>query len=146
MGAIQVPTPAMGPYRVEIRSESFYLTHVDAPAQYHLGRFEILVPASDAPKILAALDQVTSHQAWMQWQRPTEGELRNTSWTLDPDGAGLAPTRWTVTPDQAALNISGPWVVYYEHQSLQAEIPYEAVSELREALKAVVSDLTRPHP
>ncbi|MEU9576297.1 hypothetical protein [Streptomyces chilikensis] len=56
MGAIQEPTEAMGPYRVEIRGESFYLTRVDCAPDLRKGHHEAAIPATDVPTLIAALD------------------------------------------------------------------------------------------
>lgn len=71
MGYVAEPTPEMGEYSVEVRSESFYIRGGDSykgpvehgiyvyPNPYpdgHQGTAEILL--EDIPKIRAALDQV----------------------------------------------------------------------------------------
>lgn len=149
MGAIQEPTPAMGPYRVEIRSESFYLNRSDASAGVvtRPSRYEATVPVTDAPQILAALDQVTGHPQWKRWPRPAEGEQPDTSWTFPPDKQGpAADAHWTVTVDGDRLSIRGPWVVYHEsHRNLLGtELCYWDVSQLREAITAATSELSGP--
>ncbi len=70
MGMMLDPTPEMGEYSVEVRSESFYLTGADSYNQTHIphtigvypsgtsdsGTVEIEI--ADIPKIRTALDQV----------------------------------------------------------------------------------------
>ncbi|GGZ73209.1 hypothetical protein ACFOOM_00960 [Streptomyces echinoruber] len=145
MGAIQEPTPAMGPYWVEIRGESFYLTRGNAPAGVvtQPGRHEVVVPAGDAPHILAALDQVAAHPQWQRWPRPAEGEQPDTSWTRAPGGQGpAADPHWTVTLDGDRLHLRGPWVVYHEthRHLLGTELCYRDVPQLRDALAAVTKE------
>lgn len=142
MGAIQQPTPAMGPYHVEMRSESFYLTRADAdPGTMSApGRYEAKVPAGDVPALLASLDQVTEHPWWEKWERPVDGAEPDTSWALPPGSEGpLADAHWTVTSDGDAILIKGPWIVWYEPDRSIAttEICYRDLAELREALNAV---------
>lgn len=141
MGAIQEPTPAMGPYHVEIRGESFYLNRADASADVvtQVSRYEVTVPVADAPLLQAAFDQVTGHPQWQRWPRPAQGEQPDTTWTLPPDKQGPpADTHWTVTVDGDRLRIRGPWVVYHEvHRNLLGtELAYADMTELRKALTA----------
>lgn len=150
MGAILEPTPAMDPYRVEVRGESFYLTRGDASADVvtRPGRYEATVPVADVPQILAALDQVTGHPQWQRWTRPAEGEQPDTSWTLPPDKQGpAADAHWTVAVDGDRLSIRGPWIVYHEvHRDLLGtELCYRDVTQLREAIEAATSALIRRH-
>ncbi|ONK13151.1 hypothetical protein [Streptomyces sp. MP131-18] len=139
MGAIQEPAPAMGPYRVELRKESFYLSRADAVPDLisASSRYELKVPSEDAPALLSALDQVTGHPSWGKWPRPAQDERPDTTWALPPGSDGPAPDpHWTVTPTGPALSIRGPWIVYYETDRafLSTEICYRDLEELREAL------------
>ncbi|MER7477404.1 hypothetical protein ABTX60_07075 [Streptomyces sp. NPDC126510] len=149
MGALQEPTAAMGPYRVEIRGESFYLNRIDAPAGVvtQPGRYEVTVPVADAPQIPAALDQVTGHPQWQRWTRPAQGEQPDTSWTLPPDKQGpAADSHWTVTVDGDRLHIRGPWVVHHEvHRNLLGtELGYRDMTELRKSITDATRDLALP--
>lgn len=72
MGAIQEPTSYMGPYGVEVRRESFYLTVTGDHGEYdHIDGDPntLRVPADHVPHVLASLDQVTGHLAWKHWTR-----------------------------------------------------------------------------
>jgi hypothetical protein len=139
----------MGPYSTEVRSRSFYLTRTDSPAgtvTLH-GRYEVTVPVTDAPAILAALDQVTGHPQWSRWQRPTEGDEADTTWTLPPDGDGpAADPEWAVTVYGGSLTIRGPWIVHHEadRHLLDAEIAYWDVTPLRSALLAAADPQSTP--
>ncbi|WP_414167249.1 hypothetical protein ACMATS_06455 [Streptoverticillium reticulum] len=139
MGAIQQPTKAMGPYRIEIRSESFYLTRTDAKGCASPDRHTATVPASDAPALIASFAQVASHPAWKrrEW---AGGDPTDTTWTLPPDGQGEAPSHdWSVSRDGETLTIKGPWVVHAENERalLDSEIRYLDLPQLGNALKAL---------
>ncbi|MEV5136261.1 MULTISPECIES: hypothetical protein [Streptomyces] len=142
MGAIQQPTPAMGPYIVEMRTESFYLTRTDADPACTAApaRYEAKVPAEDVPALLASFEQVMDHPWWEKWERPDEGAEPDTSWALPPSGDGPLPdTHWTVEAEGDAITIKGPWIVWYEpdRSIMTTELCYRDLAELREALNAV---------
>ncbi|NGO67871.1 hypothetical protein [Streptomyces boncukensis] len=125
MGAIQEPTTAMGPYRTEIRGESFYLT-VYGPTETlgarRVDRHALSVPAAHAPHILAALEQVTAHKGWKDWN----GTPRTGAVTVTREG------------DDLILRVDEP--VYPQEwndedgadTSLSTEIAYWDVDDLRE--------------
>lgn len=141
MGVIEKPTAAMGPYRVELRAESLYLTREATPtgSVTRPSRYEATVPLSDAAHILAAADQVTRHPHWARGPRAAEDQDRDTAWTLAPgDGGPAADAHWTVTADGARLHLRGPWIVRHEtdRNLLAAELRYRDVPELREAVTA----------
>ncbi|MBA0053466.1 hypothetical protein E0L36_22080 [Streptomyces sp. AJS327] len=128
MGAIQEPTTTMGPYRTEIRSESFYLTvsgPTATPGARRVDRQTLSVPAAHAPFILAALDQVTAHNGWKDWN----GTRRTGAITVTRDG------------DELLLRVDEP--VYAQEwndedradTSVSTEIGYEDVGDLREQVK-----------
>ncbi|MEU9044117.1 hypothetical protein AB0D63_20920 [Kitasatospora sp. NPDC048343] len=142
MGAIQQPTRAMGPYAVEIRSESFYLTRTEAEVCTAPNRHEAVVPASDLPYLAAAFRQVSSHKAWRlrEW---ADGDPSDTSWALPLDGEGEAPAAsWEVSRDGEKLSIRGPWIVFAElgRGLLSTELCYLNLTDLDEALKALDSE------
>lgn len=86
MGAVQEPTPGMGPYRTEIRRESFRLTVAGPTAQLparRTDRHTLCLPLAHAPHVLAALDQVTDHPAWQRW--PGTPRTRGVVVTVDGD-------------------------------------------------------------
>ncbi|MFD7738041.1 hypothetical protein [Kitasatospora sp. NPDC059800] len=138
MGAIQEPTREMGPYRVEIRSESFYLNRTEAEGCTVPSRYEAVVPAADLPYLTAAFQQVRGHKAWhlKEW---AGGDPTDTSWTLPPDGKGEAPAAsWEVSRDGDKLSIRGPWIVYeVERGVLFTELRYLDLTDLDEELKVL---------
>ncbi|MFE7480008.1 hypothetical protein [Streptomyces sp. NPDC057552] len=143
MGAIQEPTPEMGPYRVEMRSESFYLTRTEADAETTAARtrYEAKVPTADLPALLAALDQVLTHPWWPKWERPAPGEEPDTSWVRPPGEEGSAPHPcWTAVADGEGVIITGPWTVHHELREdddhlLFSEICYRDVEDLKVELE-----------
>jgi hypothetical protein len=83
MGVCLEPTPSMGPYSVEIRSQSFYLNRLDAQpdAVTQPDRYELTVPIGDTAMIIAALDQVVRHPNWSQQPKPSGDTPSDTAWT-----------------------------------------------------------------
>ncbi|QPL14149.1 hypothetical protein QEH48_gp120 [Streptomyces phage TurkishDelight] len=137
MGACLEPTPDMGPYRVEMRGQSFYLTRIDAPPESRVDRYEAALPAEDVPALLAALEQVTAHPRWPGWESEGRPAEPDTSWTLTPGDTGpAAPADWTATADAGTLRLTGPWVLYYEtgRGLLSGEISYADVDGFRAAV------------
>lgn len=128
----------MGPYGVEIRSESFYLNRTEAGGCTVPSRHEAVVPAADLTYLAAAFEQVRGHKAWRlrEW---AAGDPTDTSWTLPPDGTGEAPDiAWQVSRDGDKLSIRGPWTVYgVERGVLFTELRYLELTSLDEALKAL---------
>ncbi len=129
MGAIQEPTPAMGPYRTEIRGESFYL-NVSGPTATLAARRDdrdtLRVPVDHVPHLLATFDQVTAHNGWRDWS----GTPRTGAATVTPDGAELL-----LRTDQPV------YVQDWDDEdgtdtSIQTEIAYEDVDDLRTQLTA----------
>lgn len=124
MGAIQEPTPAMGPYRTEVRRESFYLYGDTSSTQASDGpkrvdEHTLRVPAEHVANVLAALDQVRSHASWQMWRETGEHERQGI--TISRQG------------DHVLLRIPCDWV--YEQQvsdgvSVTAEIEYRDVTDL----------------
>ncbi|MGP3914338.1 hypothetical protein [Nonomuraea sp. 10N515B] len=131
MGAIQEPTPEMGPYRVETRRESFYLT---APRERLANTATTWsIPAEDVPCVLAALDLVTGsshnwYSSWVAIGRPVTGDV--------PEVTGDYPA----AVDGARVTLSGPaWLIErtdddWPYNSI--ELGYDAVVPLRAALLA----------
>ena len=135
MGACLEPTPSMGPYRVEMRGQSFYLNRRGADPSTRAGRYEAVLPTTDLPALLAALDQVTTHPHWPRWEAAGRPAAPDTSWTLAPGDTGpAAPAEWTVTPDGDHLRLTGPWIVWHERDFWGTEIGYADVDQLRAAL------------
>jgi hypothetical protein len=140
MGAIQESTPDMGPYRTEIRGESFYLSRVGEGAR-HLSRYELRVPAQEIPAFLAALKQATDHLGYRRWEASSP-EPQDASWVLPPGEEGEAPyPDWSVSREQSDIVIRGPWVLYppedwQEQPIVSGEIAYRNVEALRGALLA----------
>ncbi|MFI6205925.1 hypothetical protein ACIBAI_05925 [Streptomyces sp. NPDC051041] len=140
MGAIQEPTSDMGPYRTEIRGESFYLARVGEGAS-HLSRHEVRVPAAEIPALLAALKQATDHLGYRQWAA-SNPEPPDASWVLPPGEKGEAPyPDWSVSRERSDIIIRGPWVAYppeewQERPVVTGEIAYWDVEALRGALLA----------
>ncbi|PPT14820.1 hypothetical protein CYQ11_19835 [Streptomyces cinnamoneus] len=129
----------MGPYRVEIRSESFYLTRTAAEHCTAPSRHQAVVPASDLRHLAAAFRQVRGHKAWRE-KEWADGDPSDTSWTLPPGGEGEAPAAsWEVSLDGEKLSIRGPWIVYAEPDRglLSTEIAYLNLADLDDALKAL---------
>ncbi|MFI6179798.1 hypothetical protein ACIA8R_29935 [Nonomuraea sp. NPDC051191] len=132
MGAIQQPTPAMGPYRVETRSQSFYLT---APKDRLTNTATTWsIPATDVPSVLAALDQVVGppHQGYSAWVtngRPVTGVV--------PEVTGDYPAM----TDGHLVTMSGPAALYTSTNDTSPynsiELGYDVVEPLREALQEV---------
>lgn len=134
MGATLQRDAAMGPYRVEVRRESFYLHRDSLDAVQVMGRYELCVPASEASAIQAALRQVVGHLAWQEWQ-DSDAAPFDTSWTLPPGGEGpAAEADWTVARRGDLLAIRGPWVVY----SRSVEIAYQDTRAFADALASAV--------
>ena len=127
MGAIQQPTAAMGPYGTEIRKESFYLT-VSAPtvtfyAQLH-GDQGVRVPVSHAKHLLAALDQVTGHRGWREWNgTPSTGNV-----AVTPDGDHLVIVFDASVHEQKWADEEGA------DSSISTEVAYWDVADLRAQL------------
>jgi hypothetical protein len=101
MGAIQQMAAAAGPYTVEMRTESFYLSSWHpARAGDPVPRVErgdvLVIPEGDLPALAAALEQA---RLWViaqaPWHRPA----------VEPTGAG-----WTVHRERGMGWITGPWV------------------------------------
>ncbi|MEU0181454.1 hypothetical protein ABZ312_09720 [Streptomyces sp. NPDC006207] len=127
MGAIQEPTPAMGPYRTEVRRESFYLTAhgpTEGFAARRVDAHALRVPADHAPLILAALDQVTGHNAWQAWA----GTSRTGRLVVTPDDGDLLLRTDQPVYDQAWDDEEG------KHSSVSTEIEYADVDDLRQQL------------
>jgi hypothetical protein len=143
MGACLDPTPAMGPYLIEMRGQSFYLTRTAAAPHTRAGRHEALLPAADLPHIAAALGQVMTHPWWNNPDRAERTGPADLSWTLPPDGTGpLADPDWTLTPDGDALRIRGPWSTGHERNLWSAEIEYADATALLDR----VTSLGPAHP
>jgi hypothetical protein len=131
MGAIQEPTPEMGPYKVETRRESFYLTGPRERLTNTAATWSI--PVEDVSCVLAALDQVAGppHQGYAAWEangRPVTGDI--------PEVTGDYPA----TLDGARVTLSGPaWLIdrtdTWPYNSI--ELGYDAVVPLSDALQAV---------
>ncbi|MGX1514014.1 hypothetical protein [Streptomyces collinus] len=131
MGACLEPTAAMGPYRVEMRGQSFYLTRTGTPPEARAGRYEAVLPFLDFRELGAAADQITGHPDWARWEEAGRPAPADTSWTLPPDGTGpAAPDDWEITEETAdgahQLRIRGPWIVQHEpgRELWSAEIGY----------------------
>lgn len=95
MGALLDPTPDMGLWAVEVRTESAYLNGdlgaynrwtqgeiADPPHRtvYSSKGVGFAVPVEDVPRVLAALDQIMSHPAYREWaanNSPTEDGWRS---------------------------------------------------------------------
>jgi len=127
----------MGPYRVEMRGQSFYLTRVDAQPATRVDQYQAALPAGDVPALRAALNQVTGNPHWTRWEDAGRPSAPDTSWTRAPGDTGpAAPATWTVTLDTDTLHITGPWAI--DHESGRAlwytEIEYADVLPLRAAL------------
>ncbi len=133
MGAIQQPTPAMGPYSIEARSESFTMRRAGKTGDTvsHVGTYddgEVAFPAAEIPQILAALAQATPFAAVaVITEQGAEAEAQ-------------IARAWRVRVDGDALRIAGPvWASVEERDDEQllafAEIPYGRLAELRELLE-----------
>lgn len=134
MGACLEPTDAMGPYRVEMRGQSLYLSRTASPPETRAGRFEAVLPFLDFRELGAAVDQITGHPDWARWEAAGRPAPADTSWTLAPGEDGPpAPAAWEVTEEVTdgahQLRIRGPWVVQHEHgrDLWSAEIAYSDV-------------------
>ncbi len=135
MGAIQQPTPAMGPYGIEARSESFTMRRAGKTGDTvgHVGTYdnsEVYFPAGEIPQILAALAQAAPFAA--------------TAVITPQDAETEAQTAraWRVEVDGDALRIAGPvWASVEERDNDRllafAEIPYGRLAELREVLESL---------
>lgn len=121
MGAIQTPTPEMGPYRVELRRESFILTRVDASPDMRVSEHEAVIPLTDYSHIGPAFDQALSQvDRWEAAGKPSPTDL---SWTADENGR-QAPATWEMECPHDQLRIRGPWVVGYERDLWHVELCY----------------------
>lgn len=146
MGACLEPTPAMGPYNVEVRSHSFYLnrTRNELRPFTVAGWHELTVESAEMPAILAAFEQVKEHPVWgrEEWRGD---DPEDTAWTVPFGKEGEAPSAtWAVSRDGEAVTIHGPWTVYSSsdpshYLPFSAEIAYVNLSTLDEALKALAS-------
>lgn len=142
MGAIQDPTPAMGPYTIEARRESFRLHRAGRPGDpvAALGPYddgELYLPFTELPEILAALAQAASCAALAPAPRPT----------TEPDNAEVIARRWRVEVDmkttreirRGTLTISGPcWVSVEDREGAphaHLEVPYTRLPNLRALLE-----------
>lgn len=149
MGYIPQPTPAMGPYSVEVRRESFYLrgdsdADVDQrrqgtrhgiflyPDPYPDGRqgtVEILL--EDIPKVRAALDLV--EQIDQEGSAAVEGRI---SWVTfagqaddvveiggaygaDPGDPHATAGRWPASAGGAGAVVAGAWDIVHEDARLR---------------------------
>jgi hypothetical protein len=142
MGVCLEPTPSMGPYSVEIRSQSFYLNRLDAQpdAVTQPDRYELTVPIGDTAMIIAALDQVVRHPNWSQQPKPSGDTPSDTAWTIPPGSDGpAADSDWSVAREGSVLRVRGPWVVYYEPDRgvVGTEIAYSDLRALRDAVSDV---------
>ncbi|UQA95646.1 hypothetical protein [Streptomyces halobius] len=127
MGAIQQPTTAMGPYKTEIRRESFYLTVTGPTAELRAERVDrdtMRVPVADVPCILAALDQVTGHLAWREWT----GAPRTGTVAVTRDGDSLLIRPGAPVYDQRWDDEQG------DDTNVMTEVAYEDVDDLRAQL------------
>lgn len=128
MGAIQDQTPELGPFMVELRSESFWVSRVgtggDSAGADMTARI-LTVPGSDVPALAAALK--------MGIER---GPVRG--------GAVTAEARWVVTRANGAVSIAGPWALVTldaypneadDYERVAGEVEYAAAPALLEALR-----------
>ncbi|MFF4385598.1 hypothetical protein ACFY0G_02210 [Streptomyces sp. NPDC001552] len=136
MGAIQEPTPEMGPYRTEIRGESFWLTVKEPTATFDVQRLDdhtMRVPTAHVPYVMASLYQVFGHKAFRDWyeQHPAE---RGEQWPEHP--------AVTVTRDGEHLLLALTGKVYPKSwddedgkdSAIGTEIPFRDMEILRNAL------------
>lgn len=138
MGAQQEPTEAMGPYRTEIRGESFYLTVSGPTAEFfpeRVDRHTLRVPPVHTGYLLAALDQVTAHRGW-------------TDWSGTPREGGITVSRG----DGNVLELVLPLPVYAQawndedgrDTSLSTEIEYADVADLRAQITTAFPNTVTP--
>lgn len=140
MGAIQKPTPQMGPYGIEARSESFILRRAGktGDAVGHTGTYDtgqVSLPAAEIPQILAALAQAEPFAAQAQAESPAERAQRA---QRDAETEAIIARPWQIAVDGDALRIAGPvWTSVEPREELLlafVEIPYGRLAELRTAL------------
>ncbi|MEU6034029.1 hypothetical protein ABZ801_01325 [Actinomadura sp. NPDC047616] len=120
MGGVLEPTPAMGPYGVEVRRESFYLGGPSGRMVVETERWS--VPQDDVSAVFAALEQVVSHRAYREAGLNGQGR---------PFEVSRADDRVTVV---------GPGALYpCDHDEpcpySTVELEYRDVSELMRALQ-----------
>ncbi|AQZ62765.1 unnamed protein product [[Actinomadura] parvosata subsp. kistnae] len=122
----------MGPYRVETRSESFYLTAPKERLTNTAATWSI--PAEDVSCVLAALNQIvgqphSGYSAWLRGGRQITGD--------HPMPAGDYPA----TSDGQRVTLSGPAYLTDRAEGTwpynSIELGYDAVEPLRDALQAV---------
>ena len=117
MGAILERTRAMGPYSVEVRSQSFYLNRACSdreacPAKVVRGTVVCLPPA-DLPSLVHALRAVADHPAYQSRPMADAGV---------PD-APRAPWRVELTDDGQMLEIEGGWCMASQEDRRQLPKP-----------------------
>ncbi|MYW96000.1 hypothetical protein G3I59_36705 [Amycolatopsis rubida] len=151
MGAILEATPEMGEWSVEVRRESAYLTGSGynelafdgGPEPHHVprvlwdeeepfGRAEapdeivravaFAIPAEDASKVRAALDQVIANPSYVEFMRE------------NPAPAGT----WRVEQADGLVRLYGPVIAFGSHKPWalhpSVELEYSSLAELRAAL------------
>lgn len=135
MGAIQEPTPEMGPYRTEIRGESFWLTVKEPTATFDVQRLDdhtMRIPAAHVPYVMASIYQVCGHPAFAAWHD------KQPAW-IDQDPREPAVT---VTRDGEHLLVALPGKVYPkswddedgQDSAIGTEIPFWDLNDLRDGL------------
>lgn len=142
MGGIQEPTPDMGQYKIEARSESFILGRTGRPGDLagsvvgRRGR-HFFIPFKELPQLLAALTQAASCAALAPAPKPPGSpdiaEVLALPWNVE---TGELPNGLTI-PN--IVRISGPcWANEEDHDDVRmifAEIPYTRLKELRALLE-----------
>lgn len=151
MGACLEPTPPMGHYRVEVRTESAYINsnlgefnawwtggRADAPRRtIHAnptGPNGFVVPVEDVAHLLAAVTQVIGHPVYARWWGHTEpsAHIPAEQWGWDITG-DMARIVGPVSPPHAATGPIGT-----------VEIGYDAMAGLRVMLAVLVNRVAAP--
>jgi len=144
MGAVQAPTKAMGPFRIEMRRESFYLQRRvgDADEVRDAGPADHLrIEAAELPAFRAALAQAQQHPhvAEARWdaERSWRGAEGIRAYTAEEIAAADAP--WEIRRAGSAITVAGPlWSPRrYPSGSFFAEVEYARLAELVAALDAL---------
>ncbi|GAA3144354.1 hypothetical protein GCM10010466_39340 [Planomonospora alba] len=135
MGACLEPIPQMGPFRTEIRGESFYLTaprsilRVASPTHWS-------VTAAAADQAVAALDQAMHQTAFVEY---IVGGGTFTSRPVAEPRDGWLEFTWTdchAHPDNPHVN---------GHDRALVELPYQDTPAVRWILNALSGTPTPPH-
>lgn len=140
MGAILAATPAMGPWHVEVRRQSAYVTTDDLATAPRLADDGTLrMPAAQAPHLVAALDQIMERVEYKDG--PDE-------WDVNGDD---------VIADFPTVRRDGDWIIFSgfcgayrpnERDDIEVdadirnylEIEYYHVHQLRDMLAAAARD------